>query len=162
MANISVVLYRTTSPKNKVTKTLSNAHTFSEVTFSEPDCLNVRNPSILVKLSSDAGDISKYNYAKIGIFNRYYYIDKMTTEGGLVRIDLISDPLMSFKKDIYASTQYVSRSQEKRSPYLSDAKIPVRSDKRQHFKPFGNKVGMTNCPYVILETTGKGGTLVPD
>ena len=161
MSDISVTLYKTRSPKNQVTKKLENSHTFNNVVFVESECLNVRNPSILVKLSSDADDMSKYNYARIPIFDRYYYIDKITAEGGLVRIDLISDVLMSFQKDIYASRQYVLRSEQHRSKFLSDAKIPVRSDKRQHFKPFGNNVGMTNCPYVILETTGKGGTLVP-
>lgn len=160
MSNISVVLYKNTAPKNKVdkSKNLKNAHTFNNVVFTEGTALDVRRPSVLVKLTSDASDMASYNYARLAVFNRYYYIDSITAEGGLVRINLISDSLMSFKKEIYESKQYVIRNQNERSPYLVDSKIPIRSDKRYHQTIFGNPVSQRNCPYVILETTGRGGT----
>lgn len=160
MSAIKVVLYKCTAPKNQVDKSghLKNAHTFSEVIFTEESALDVRRPSILVKLTTDAGSMSQYNYAYLEVFNRYYYIDKISGENGLVRIDLISDSLMSFKSDIKKSKQYVIRNQKHRSPYLVDNKIPIRSNKTYIQTPFGVPVDVKNCPYVILETTGKGGT----
>ena len=58
------------------------------------------------------------------------------------------------------STQYILRSETKRSPYLVVNQIPMRSDKQYVQDVFGIDVFNKSCPYVILETTGKGGTVV--
>ena len=160
---MNIKLYKCKSPFNKVNKTndLSLETIFESVIFFEEDTLSIINPSILLKISNDCEDMAKYNYCYIPKFNRYYWIDNMTAENGLVRINCSCDVLMSFKTDIYASTQYVLRSQLKRSPYLVDNQIPIRSDKAYVQTVFGDNVDKKDCGRIILETTGKGGRVVP-
>lgn len=157
---MNVNLYKTQSPPNKVSKVLSNKKEFEGVRFIENDTLDILNPSVLINLSTEISDVVKYNYMYIPKMNRYYFIDKISTEGGLIRIDGRCDVLMSHSGDILNSTQYVLRSETLRSPYLADSQIPIRSDKQYHQVVFGNNVDDKTCPYVILETTGKGGTIV--
>lgn len=154
---MKVILYKNKSPKNKIVKSLSSSLEYDNVRFTENSALNVRTPSVLLNISDTVADLVKYNYAYIPIFHRYYYIEKMSTEGALCRVDLISDPLMSFQKDILNSKQYVIRSQTLQNPYIADTKIPMKSKKMYHQTLIGNEVDWKACPYVIMETVGKGG-----
>ena len=54
--------------------------------------------------------IPEYNYAYVQDFKRYYYITDWVFVSGLWRAALTVDVLASYKTDILASNQYVSRS----------------------------------------------------
>lgn len=159
---MDIILYKNKAPNNKVDKSndLSNSMTIENVRFVDENYLDLKNPSILIKLSDEVSDIAKYNYCRIPKFNRFYYIVTSSTINGLVKIDCASDALMSFSKDIFASTQYVLRNQKYRSPYLVDNQIPMRSDKDIYQTVFGMNVDNKSCGRVILETTGKGGRII--
>jgi len=154
---MNVQFFKTSSPPNKISKNLTHKVEITDVRFIENGSLDILNPSILINYSADIGDISVFNYLRIPKFNRYYFIESISTEGGLIRIDARCDVLMSHKTDILNSTQYILRSETLRSPYLVDNEIPIRSDKKLHQVVFGNNVDDKQCPYIILETTGKGG-----
>ena len=160
---MDVLLYKNSAPPNKVDKSnnLSKKLKIENVRFIEKGALSVLNPSVLVNITTEISDISKYNYMQIPKFDRYYYIDSIETEGGLIRINGRCDVLMSHKADILASKQYILR-QEKynNSPYLDDNMLPIRSDHNYVAKPFGSNVDDRTCGRVILATTGKGGTVV--
>ena len=165
---LNVILYKNSAPPNKVDKTssLSKKTTVENVRFVENDSLDIMNPSVLIMLTSsgdnlDISDYAGFNYIEIPKLSRFYFIKSMKTECGLVRYDCKVDPLMSHKKDILSSTQYILR-QEKynNSPYLEDNMLPIRSDHGYIMKPFGNNVDDRTCGRVILATTGKGGNPV--
>ena len=158
---MTVTLYKNSAPPNKVDKkdNLSGTSTFSNVRFTEKGALNILNPSILVEMGDEIGNVAKYNYLYIPKFKRYYFIDNISAEGGLVRIDARCDVLYSHKSDILKSTQYIIRQENKNnSPYLDDNMLPISSEHNFKGIQFGNQVADTSCGRVILATTGKGGT----
>lgn len=160
---MTIKLYKNSAPPNKVDKSanLTKKKTIENVKFKREDYLSVLNPVILLQLTSDVGDIAQYNYVEIAKFNRFYYIDSIETEGGLIKISCRCDVLMSHKRDILNSKQYILRQETKNnSPYLDDNMLPIRSDHGYLMKPFGNYVDDRSCGRIILATTGKGGTPV--
>lgn len=157
---MDIILYNITDPPNKVNKTLSGQHVVENVRFKEENALNVINPTILLNLSEEISDVTKYNYLYIGKFARYYYITNISTRGGLAEIETKVDPLKSFQNDILNSSQVVTRCESKkyRNKYLQDDVVPFDVRDQYDYKKFQNKVFDTNCVHVILETIGKGGT----
>jgi hypothetical protein len=163
---MNVKLYKNSAPPNKVDKSsnLSREMTIENVRFTSDGSIDILNPEVIISLSSggNPSDIDSYviyNYLYIPKFNRYYFIDNITTESGLVIYHCRVDSLMSHKSDILNSTQYVLRQQSKNnSPYLVDNLMPIRADHGYICKPFGNYVDDRSCGRVIMATTGKGGT----
>lgn len=158
---MNITLYKNSSPPNKVSKSLSNANEIEAVRFLEKGALDILNPTVLIQLTDDIKDIAKYNYMYIPKFSRYYYIDDINTEGGLIRIVGRCDVLMSHKKDILKSKQYVLRQEKNNnSPYLDDNMLPISSKHNYKGDVFGRKVADVTCGRVILATTGNGGTVI--
>lgn len=156
---MNVYLFKNQSPPNQVDKALTSKKEIENVRFIEKDTLDILNPTVLIKISDEVSDIAKYNYMSIPKFNRYYYIDSVSAEGGLWRINGRVDVLMSHKKDILASKQYIIRQQSKNnSPYLDDNMMPISSQHNYVGKEFGRNVADITCGRIILATTGKGGT----
>ena len=153
---MNVELYNTSDPPNKVKKTLKNKKVVEGVRFTEEDTLNVVNPKIIISLTSDIQDYATYNYVRIPKFLRYYYIENITTRGGLVEISCRVDPLNSFKSDILGSVQYVTRSENIHNRYIVDNLLPISSKHLYTIQSFGSPAYDENCISVILETTGKG------
>lgn len=162
-------LYKNSAPPNKVDKT-SNLSKKSEniiVRFTRPDSFDILNPTVIISLSDISGvenslsDIKKYNYMYVSEVSRYYFIDTITTENGLVKITGRCDVLMSHKKDILASKQYILRQEKNNnSPYLDDNMLPISSKHNYKGDVFGRKVADVTCGRVILATTGNGGTVI--
>lgn len=160
---MNIILYKNSASDNKVDKSnnLSKELVIENVRFLDSGDLSVLTPSVLLNISSEISDIMIYNYMKIPKLNRFYFIDKISTSGGLIRIDGRCDVLYSHKDDILASKQYIIRQENKNnSPYLDDNMLPIRSDHNYIAKPFGDDVDDRTCGRIILATTGKGGTVI--
>lgn len=160
---MNIELYKNSAPPNKVNKSsnLSNKTVIDAVRFIEKNSLDILNPSVLIQLTDDVRDASKYNYLYIPKFSRYYFIDSISTEGGLIRIDGRCDVLMSHKSDILKSRQYILRQEKNNnSPYLDDNMLPISSKHNYKGEVFGRKVADVTCGRVILATTGNGGTVI--
>lgn len=156
---MDVHLYHNKSAPNVLKKDITGKHTVT-ATFAEEDYLSVTNPKLLLDLGG-VSNMVKYNYCYIPSLKRYYYIEDIVTEGGLMVITCRVDVLMSFKEDLWDSRQYVIRSEKKNnSPYLEDAMLPIRSDHNYVYQSFGEHVIDKSCNRVILATTGLGGTPV--
>ena len=159
---MTIALYKNSAPPNKVNKAsnLSKKTIFEGMHFVENGALDVLNPSCLIEYTDDIADIVKFNYMYIPKLKRYYFIDSIKSEGGLIRIDGRCDVLMSHKDDILASTQYIIRQEKKNnSPYLEDSLLPISSQHNTKGRKLtGRKVSDVTCGRVILATTGKGGT----
>jgi len=160
---MNIELYKNSAPPNKVNKSgnLSNKTVIEAVRFIEKNSLDILNPSVLIQLTDEVKDASKYNYLYIPKFLRYYFIDSISTEGGLIRIDGRCDVLMSHKSDILKSKQYILRQEKNNnSPYLDDNMLPISSKHNYKGEVFGRKVADVTCGRVILATTGNGGTVI--
>jgi hypothetical protein len=160
---MNIELYKNSAPPNKVNKSsnLSNKTVIEAVRFIEKNSLDILNPSVLIQLTDEVRDASKYNYLYIPKFSRYYFIDSISTEGGLIRIDGRCDVLMSHKSDILKSKQYILRQEKNNnSPYLDDNMLPISSKHNYKGEVFGRKVADVTCGRVILATTGNGGTII--
>ena len=163
---MNVILYNNSSPPNVVTKSIGSGVTIEGVQFYEGDSLNVENPRLIIDLSNvtgmsqDADNFVKFNYLKIPKFDRYYYVTNVSASGGLIDIQCEVDALMSFSRDIYGSNQYVVRSQSHRNRYIVDGMLPIHSQSAYEIKILDDAADVydRNCNFVVLETTGKGGT----
>lgn len=159
---MNIILYKNQSPPNKIEKSLTGEHTFENVRFIEKESLSVTAPRVVLNYTTEISDIMAFNYCFIPKLNRYYYIDNISTDGGLIILNCRCDVLMSFKSDIFGTgqnSQYIIRNETHRRPYLYDDKLPIRSDHRYDSIPFGSDVFNKSCARVILETTGKGGNI---
>jgi hypothetical protein len=137
----------------------SDGYKMENVIFKNDNCLDVIHPTVIVRFSDNIVNMSNFNYMEIPIFTRYYFIESITANGGLVEITGRSDPLTSFKNDIKNSTQIIARTSNKNisNMYLTDNEFPIEVQNDYHIKNFGNAVSDSNCVHVILETAGKGG-----
>ena len=168
---MNVKFYYNKYPPNRVDKQTDKDNpilAIENVRFKEEKALNITNPVIVFAPTqnttlddwNDIVESAKFNYFYIPKFERFYYIQNISTNGGLIEIEGKCDVLNSFKYDILNSTQYIVRQQNKRSAYLSDTMLPIRSDHKYYMKTFGRNVDDKTCSHVILITTGKGGTVV--
>ena len=77
------------------------------------------NPTIIVALP--ANYLSRYNYAYIDEFNRYYYINDMVSiSNSLVEISMHVDVLMSFRAEIRKNYGIAKRQENDWNLYLND------------------------------------------
>lgn len=164
---MNISLFNISDPPNTVDKKLGQPLLIENVRFTEPDTLNVINPTILLDMVDGQGNIldlslcSCYNYVYIPKYKRYYFITNISTKGGLVEISTKVDVLMSFQNDIYKSEQILSRCEmtKYRDKYIKDDSLIFDIRDSYKYYMFPQKVTKTDCVYVILETIGKGGVV---
>ena len=161
---MDILLYNVSDSPNVVNKSgikQSQGKRISGVRFKEENALDVVNPKILLNLTEEVAKISAYNYVEIPRFTRYYFIDDISTRGGLVEISCRCDVLTSFAKDIKRSSQLVARCSNKKlsKQYMTDSEYPLETRNDYYVKNFGSQVSDPNCIYCILETAGKGGNI---
>lgn len=161
---MDVILYNNKSADNVVNKSITKiGDDITGVRFKEDKSLNILRPIILIEYTDDIGDIEHINYFRIPKLNRYYYVTNISAIGGLIEIEGKIDVLMTHKNTILGAKQYVIRqeSTKYRKPYLLDNLLPIRSDTTYYTKNFGEPVDNKACGFVIMETTGKGGRVIP-
>ena len=146
------VLYRTSSPPNKVSKSLKNAKEYDPIRLV--DETSILNPTIEISFD-DVETVATYNYMYIPKFKRYYFIKEPRWINQICYIDCICDVLMSYKTDIKNSTQLIERQQSLCNKYIRDTQAPILSTKSYIYKSFGSAFN-TNETGFYLQTTGRG------
>lgn len=114
----TILLYQNSSEPHRVDKTdfLTEVGGYSGI-FR--DSANIVNPIIRVQ----ANDIPNFNYVKIGILNRYYFVtDYDIVRTGLIDLYLTEDVLMTYREGIYKLQAFIDRNQYANNPYLVDKK----------------------------------------
>lgn len=114
----TIMLYKNSSEPHRVDKTdfLTEIGGYSGI-FR--DSANIVNPIIRVQ----ANDIPNFNYVKIGILNRYYFVtDYDIVRTGLIDLYLTEDVLMTYKEGIYKLKAFVERNEYENNPLLVDKK----------------------------------------
>lgn len=164
---MELALYYNKSDPRVVNKNIgSELARITGIVIKNADSLKTKNPSLTLRLGDTWADITEFNYCKIFQNDRYYYVEDFSADGLLLTINLKCDVLMSFKDDIYRSsqlTQIIERQAEKypkKSRYLSDEKIPITVKHLYDSKVFGRKVGDFDSGRIIVETSGRGGRII--
>ena len=164
---MQIAFYKNKSANNVVNKTIGEPiRTISGIIVKEQNSLKTANPSLLLQIDGDWTDIVDFNYCRIYQTDRYYYVTNHAAEGGLLRLDLECDVLMSFKDDIYSPsqrTQVIERQSHKypkKSRYLSDEKVPITVKHLYDSKVFGRSVSDFDSGRIIVETSGRGGRII--
>lgn len=91
-------------------------------------------PTIRLKLANTGGAIDSpadFAYCHIPAFNRYYYMRDYVNAGPLWELQLVSDPLASFKADIGASSRYILRAASETDGSIIDNIYPAIGGKFQ-------------------------------
>ena len=87
---------------------------------------NIIEPRVPLQLGP-ANNPTSYNYAKITVFNRYYWVTRWAFEGGLWVAYMRVDPLASWKSEIGGLSAYVLRSAAAYNGNIRDGLYPVKS-----------------------------------
>lgn len=87
------------------------------------DC-SISSPSIDFAIGPDDSP-HEWNYAKIPIFGRFYWVRNWTYTVGLWTANLEVDVLATWRDDIGASTQYILRASADRNGIVTDSLYPI-------------------------------------
>lgn len=121
---VAMNFYNNSAEPNRVDKTTYLKSLFSLEGTLRESC-DIINPSILIERE----EFINANYCYIPNFNRYYFIDKITSvKNKLWRIDLSVDVLMTYKDKIKTLNSYVSRQENEYDPMLNDELYPTQVD----------------------------------
>lgn len=89
---------------------------------------SIKTPVLkLTKVTTDTRNPPLYNYARIELFERYYFIDNWEYNHGLWIAYLTSDPMGSARSNIGGSSFYVLRSSNKNEDSLLDSLYPTEA-----------------------------------
>lgn len=120
---MKVEFYHTADNANTVNKTLQPIKTV-DIIFRQ--AVNEFTPFIIMNRDKLTGS----NYVHIPNFNRYYFISSVDNyTANLVRINLVTDLLMTYKDDILNSTVLITAT-EKPSYFSSNLPTQTKTIKR--------------------------------
>ena len=112
---LSVTLYNSASPVEKIGKTLTAGGTYS---CTLKDTTSILNPVLIIR-TSDA--VYNYNYLYISEFQRYYFInDIKSVNNNVWEISAHVDVLETYKTAILANDAVIKRQSLKYNTYLND------------------------------------------
>lgn len=144
---MDVITYTTTDEAGKVTKTLTNAATYSNVTMKDPT--DTVHPVITIQTTTN---LSSVNYMRIERYGRYYSVEKpIAVKNGVWELRGTSDPLMSFKNSLLNVSGTVTRSETLFNAYLNDPEYKALAYRKCVTKAFPNEI---NNDHVVLITVG--------
>lgn len=98
----------------------------------------------------------EWNVAYCETFGRYYFVNDVTYGESTYEISCKCDYLASYKSEILASTQYVTRSSSLYDKELSDALFPT-SSRTTIQQAVSDTFGFSDAGSIILTTAGKDG-----
>ena len=119
------VFFQNTAEPNRVNKT-DYLTEQTRVAGNLRDISDVTNPSITFECADDK--ILKSNYVYIPAFNRYYFINSITSvRSNLWRVNLHCDVLYSFRNDVLQIKAIIDRQENNFNRYLIDNNMPLSS-----------------------------------
>ena len=119
------VFFQNTAEPNRVNKT-DYLTEQTRVSGNLRDISDVINPSITFECTDDK--ILKSNYVYIPAFNRYYFINSITSvRTNLWRVNLHCDVLYSFRNDVLQIKAIIDRQENNFNRYLIDNNMPLSS-----------------------------------
>lgn len=118
---IDITFYKFSKNENS-TKIVNVTGDSFQCALLEPT--DIINPRIALKHENP----TSYNYARIAIFNRYYFVNNWSWSGGRWVALLNVDVLASFKSEIGSQKQYVIRSSARSDGAIIDTLYPTKAN----------------------------------
>ena len=145
---MEIKLYKTSSPRKKLVKELSDAITLTGT---------LRGQSSVMSTSLQIQDIAVigYNYCYIPDFGRYYYINDINAlRANLFELSLGIDVLMTYAKDIRNNAAIIDKVQPQKGamPYINDGSYVSTNKMNQTIINFSG--GFNDNGEFILITAG--------
>lgn len=133
--SLTLRLYMTSSPSNKINK---------DLTLKGEKSINFKNrPKDFNELDIDyeaitGGIISNFNYAYLANYKLYYFVKMLPSNigGGHNILHLELDPLMTYKSQILSLKCITDRNSNKYNAYLKDDEQKITSQYKQFYHPF--------------------------
>lgn len=178
---MNLILYNNHSENNNLNKNIAK---IVELTGYLREQTSLINPQIMIEFHPDQFDgyvkddnqvyviyngiritwdtfINNYvlsaNYVYIPDFNRYYFINDITSvRQNLWRLSLHVDVLMSYKKEISNTNAFVSRNEFDYDPDIYDRELPTKQDISVDFETITNDLiddGSNSNLYQYVVTT---------
>lgn len=147
--SFTITFYTNISNEKKLEKDITAVFTATG-TFRESVDL-IMNPSLLVECQPE--DIASSNYMYIPPLERYYFIDKVTSErNNIMRITGRIDSLMSNADTIKLQTAILRRSTSHNNTYLNDGSFITYQDSFTMTKAFDYT--FSDMSYILLMAGG--------
>lgn len=122
------------------------------LTIRLKDRVDVDNPVILCQTN-----VMNYNYMQFD--GSYYFIRRKTyIANSLFEIEATRDALATYKSEIKASTQYVTRTDTQSNQYIFDNAYPLESV--PHVSKSEVNIFSWSNPCYLLTVKGKGGSII--
>lgn len=145
---MNIKLYNTTSPRNKLNKTLNLVADIDGESRIEMD---EHTPNFILSSGHLTG-VKGSNYMYCTDIGKYYYIENYRVENQTVRIIAKVDVLMTYKTDILANTCTVAKNENGKiaDSYLYDDNYKIDAYSNIVTKVFPN--GFTDESMILLTT----------
>ena len=116
------------------------------------DNTSIQNP--VITLNRNISELINCNYVFITDFNRYYYVNNITSvKQNLTELSLSCDVLMSFKEDILKQTAIIKKQQGLWNLYIDDGSFSAQQNSRVQVKAFPNSIEGESYVLVLAGTT---------
>lgn len=135
-------LYKTSSPSNKINKSLGTPVVFTIDLKNRPKDFN----ELDIDLSRDTGVTTfKYNYAQLAGYDLYYFVKISPSNIGKAHniLHLELDPLMTYKESILNLDCIIKRNTNKYNLYVEDEELQTLKKTQIQTKAFNH----TFIPY---------------
>ena len=143
--SLAVALYQNKSSNIRIDKDLTHLHTY--------DCILKESTSIInptIRLKATDVNVLKGNYCYIPKFNRFYYINNVTSiNADTWELSLHVDVLMSFRDDIETRHVVFNHSESGYNLYLNDGSLQMDSRPKITWNKFPNSL-TNDGRYVLL------------
>lgn len=111
-------MYHTTSPNNKIGKTLTDESSY-DCKFKKDSTCDVLNPVVYIY----SENYIDFNFAYIEQFHRYYFVNNVVIfPNNIYKLELSVDVLDSYKDSILSSNVVVTQNTNSNSDFNSDFK----------------------------------------
>ena len=143
--SLSVTLYNSASPVEKIGKTLTAGGSYS---CSLKDATSVLNPVLIIRTSDP---VYNYNYLYIQEFGRYYFInDIKSVNNNVWEISAHVDVLETYKAAILSNEAVIRRQDKLFNLYLDDSDFHVLNYERVQTLKFPANAFSKNLTYVLV------------
>ena len=143
--SLSVTLHNSSSPVEKIGKTLTAGGTYG---YSLKDTTSILNPVLIIRTSDP---VYNYNYLYIQEFNRYYFInDIKSVNNNVWEISAHIDVLETYKTAILANEAVIRRQDKLFNLYLDDPEFHVLNYERVQTLKFPANAFSKNLTYVLV------------
>ena len=142
--SVRLDLYRNNSDRRRLEKDLT---LMFEKDIDLKGDVDVSNPVII--LTGDVSDYAAINYAKIGDFGRFYFLDPpRALPGGLVEISGHVDILSTCKLQLLSSEAVIDRQASYYNLYLNDGTFQAQCNDQVVTKEFSS--GFSSPSFVLI------------